>query len=91
MACASAAGKDGNTSGGSGLVAAATGGIAQVSSSSATVAGAVGATSASASALGAGPQTGGVINRQARFAMEGVGARVIRGPDWKWGKQVIYS
>lgn len=20
--------------------------------------------------------------------MEGVGARVIRGPDWKWGKQV---
>lgn len=26
--------------------------------------------------------------RLARFAMEGVGARVIRGPDWKWGKQV---
>lgn len=23
-----------------------------------------------------------------RFMMEGVGARVIRGPDWKWGKQV---
>lgn len=20
--------------------------------------------------------------------MDGVGARVIRGPDWKWGKQV---
>lgn len=20
--------------------------------------------------------------------MEGVGARVVRGPDWKWGKQV---
>ena len=23
-----------------------------------------------------------------RFSMDGVGARVIRGPDWKWGKQV---
>lgn len=23
-----------------------------------------------------------------RIMMEGVGARVIRGPDWKWGKQV---
>lgn len=27
-------------------------------------------------------------NRCNRFMMEGVGARVIRGPDWKWGKQV---
>lgn len=27
-----------------------------------------------------------VVQRQPR--MEGVGARVIRGPDWKWGKQV---
>lgn len=27
-----------------------------------------------------------VAQRQPR--MEGVGARVIRGPDWKWGKQV---
>ena len=26
--------------------------------------------------------------RTARFMMEGVGARVVRGPDWKWGKQV---
>ncbi|XP_046961355.1 E3 ubiquitin-protein ligase MIB1 [Vanessa cardui] len=25
--------------------------------------------------------------RATRFMMEGVGARVIRGPDWKWGKQ----
>lgn len=25
-----------------------------------------------------------------RFMMEGVGARVIRGPDWKWGKQVNF-
>nr|CAD7576837.1 unnamed protein product [Timema californicum] len=25
--------------------------------------------------------------RTTRFMMEGVGARVIRGPDWKWGKQ----
>lgn len=26
-------------------------------------------------------------NRSTRFIMEGVGTRVIRGPDWKWGKQ----
>ena len=27
-------------------------------------------------------------NRNVRFNMlEGVGARVVRGPDWKWGKQ----
>lgn len=25
-----------------------------------------------------------------RLTMEGVGARVIRGPDWKWNKQVNY-
>lgn len=30
--------------------------------------------------------TSGVV-RNPRM-MEGVGARVIRGPDWKWGKQV---
>lgn len=29
-----------------------------------------------------------VVSRTPRFTMEGVGARVIRGPDWKWGKQV---
>ena len=26
--------------------------------------------------------------RTSRLTAEGVGARVIRGPDWKWGKQV---
>jgi len=30
----------------------------------------------------------GAGSRTTRFMMEGVGARVIRGPDWKWGKQV---
>lgn len=29
-----------------------------------------------------------LVSRPLRFTMEGVGARVIRGPDWKWGKQV---
>ncbi|XP_023702349.1 E3 ubiquitin-protein ligase MIB1 [Cryptotermes secundus] len=29
----------------------------------------------------------GAGTRTTRFMMEGVGARVIRGPDWKWGKQ----
>lgn len=32
----------------------------------------------------AGASTG---TRATRFMMEGVGARVIRGPEWKWGKQ----
>lgn len=30
----------------------------------------------------------GAGSRTTRFMMEGVGSRVIRGPDWKWGKQV---
>ena len=42
-----------------------------------------GATAISAAAVAAG--------RSARFMVEGVGARVIRGPDWKWGKQVRIS
>ncbi|KAG8227571.1 hypothetical protein J437_LFUL000671, partial [Ladona fulva] len=29
----------------------------------------------------------GAGSRSTRFMMEGVGARVIRGTDWKWGKQ----
>lgn len=36
-------------------------------------------------AMEAGASTGA---RTTRFMMEGVGARVIRGPEWKWGKQV---
>lgn len=28
------------------------------------------------------------VSRAPRLMMEGVGSRVIRGPDWKWGKQV---
>lgn len=31
-----------------------------------------------------------IVSRPPRFTMEGVGARVIRGPDWKWGKQVRF-
>lgn len=27
--------------------------------------------------------------RTSRLTVEGVGARVVRGPDWKWGKQVL--
>ncbi|XP_045135412.1 E3 ubiquitin-protein ligase MIB1-like isoform X2 [Portunus trituberculatus] len=30
---------------------------------------------------------GASAGRNTRYMMEGVGARVIRGPDWKWGKQ----
>lgn len=32
-----------------------------------------------------------IVSRPPRFTMEGVGARVIRGPDWKWGKQVKHQ
>lgn len=35
-----------------------------------------------------GAGTAAIVSRPPRFTMEGVGARVIRGPDWKWGKQV---
>lgn len=28
------------------------------------------------------------VPRVNRVMLEGVGARVLRGPDWKWGKQV---
>lgn len=34
------------------------------------------------------PTNVSVATRPSRFTMEGVGSRVIRGPDWKWGKQV---
>ena len=37
----------------------------------------------------AAPNTGGnATNRAARVnVVEGIGSRVVRGPDWKWGKQ----
>ena len=44
----------------------------------------------STGASGAGSNSGTAVTaagRTARFMMEGVGARVIRGVDWKWGKQ----
>ena len=46
--------------------------------------GAIGGATASSTSLSAGASS----IRTTRFMMEGVGARVIRGPDWKWGKQV---
>lgn len=39
-------------------------------------------------ATGSSSTSSSTIVRPSRFTMEGVGARVIRGPDWKWGKQV---
>ena len=52
----------------------------QNSAASSTTGGATGSTAAVSAA-----------GRTARFMMEGVGARVIRGPDWKWGKQVRFT
>jgi len=34
-----------------------------------------------------GPSQGANSARTTRLMMEGVGSRVVRGPDWKWGKQ----
>uniref|UniRef100_A0A1B0GCN7 RING-type E3 ubiquitin transferase n=1 Tax=Glossina morsitans morsitans TaxID=37546 RepID=A0A1B0GCN7_GLOMM len=103
MACAAtAASKDANTStGNAGIVAVSTssasssvnGAVSGVATSStcagASVSGTILAatstqTGGGISVLGSGS---GAMNRQARFATEGVGARVVRGPDWKWGKQ----
>lgn len=85
-AAAAAAAVAGNSS----SVAGAVGGVGAVGGNSASSGvvpsasrvAAVGQSTAGAAANGV------VTNRQSRFAMEGVGARVIRGPDWKWGKQV---
>lgn len=30
---------------------------------------------------------GAVVQRPVSVSMESVGSRVVRGPDWKWGKQ----
>lgn len=38
-------------------------------------------------ASGSSSTSSSTVVRPSRFAMEGVGARVVRGPDWKWGKQ----
>ena len=45
------------------------------------------AAAAAASSVGLGAVAAAVSSRSTRFMMEGVGARVVRGPDWKWGKQ----
>ena len=39
---------------------------------------------------GGGGNTSAVVAARSstRLMMEGVGSRVVRGPDWKWGKQV---
>ncbi|XP_049314109.1 E3 ubiquitin-protein ligase mind-bomb isoform X1 [Bactrocera dorsalis] len=85
-----------NSAGVGGTVASATTGAGVTggagAGSSVGGAGNVGGVSGSGGVAGANGSSGGATgnsnaNRQARFAMEGVGARVIRGPDWKWGKQ----
>ncbi|XP_052862143.1 E3 ubiquitin-protein ligase mind-bomb isoform X2 [Anopheles cruzii] len=42
---------------------------------------------ASMEVVSAAPTNVAAAARPSRFTMEGVGSRVIRGPDWKWGKQ----
>lgn len=42
----------------------------------------------SSATAGSTSSSAAAVSRPPRFTMEGVGARVIRGPDWKWGKQV---
>ena len=38
-------------------------------------------------AVGGAGTGAGLAGRTNRLMMEGVGVRVVRGPDWKWGKQ----
>jgi Mib_herc2 len=45
------------------------------------------AAAAAAAAAGGGGARGGGGGGSTRLMMEGVGSRVVRGPDWKWGKQ----
>lgn len=87
MSCAAtlSAAKDSTNAAASGASAATSVGV--VVSGGSTVAG-------NGGSGGSGNGTGGVAANSAaavarRFSMEGVGARVIRGPDWKWNKQVI--
>lgn len=63
---------------------------AAASTSSSNGAAAIGgnANFSAAGQLGAVAVPGG---RSARLSACGVGARVIRGPDWKWGKQVLWE
>lgn len=90
MSCAAtlSAAKDSTNAAASGASAATSVGV--VVSGGSTVAAGVG----NGGSGGSGNGTGGVAANSAaavarRFSMEGVGARVIRGPDWKWNKQVI--
>ncbi|XP_054732454.1 E3 ubiquitin-protein ligase mind-bomb isoform X1 [Anastrepha obliqua] len=83
-----------NSAGGSGTVPSAAAGAGVTGSGSGNTVGAagVGGGGTGSGVAGTSGSTSGATgnsnaNRQARFAMEGVGARVIRGPDWKWGKQ----
>ncbi|KAH8399447.1 hypothetical protein KR215_010608 [Drosophila sulfurigaster] len=54
-------------------------------SSSSAVAAGVGNGSSGGGSAGIAAGSAAAVAR--RFSMEGVGARVIRGPDWKWNKQ----
>ncbi|XP_034655842.1 E3 ubiquitin-protein ligase mind-bomb [Drosophila subobscura] len=58
-----------------------------VSSSAGNVATVAGGTTSTAAAGGGAGAAGSAAAVARRFSMEGVGARVIRGPDWKWNKQ----
>ncbi|XP_001353017.1 E3 ubiquitin-protein ligase mind-bomb [Drosophila pseudoobscura] len=73
----------------SGTSSTAAVGVVVSSGGAGNVAAVAGGTTASTAAAGGGASAGAssaaAVAR--RFSMEGVGARVIRGPDWKWNKQ----
>lgn len=60
----------------------------QIDTQNANTSTTTGTSSSSGGGGGGGGGSAAIVSRPPRFTMEGVGARVIRGPDWKWGKQV---
>lgn len=88
MSCAAtlSAAKDSTNAAASGASAATSVGVV-VSGGSTVTAGVGNGGSGGGGAGGVAANSAAAVAR--RFSMEGVGARVIRGPDWKWNKQVI--
>lgn len=87
MSCAAtlSAAKDSTNAAASGSSSSATS-VGVVVSGGSTVTAGVGNGGSGSGSGGSGAGSAAAVAR--RFSMEGVGARVIRGPDWKWNKQV---
>lgn len=84
MASNGGGGGSGSTANGNVAAGGGSGGVQMVSGNGLGNSGVASSAGAAAAAAAAAV----VSSRSARLSACGVGARVIRGPDWKWGKQV---